>query len=30
MKIEDSGPGIPIEERDRVFDRFYRRRDVMA
>jgi two-component system, OmpR family, sensor kinase len=27
LKIEDSGPGIPVEERERVFDRFYRRRD---
>jgi signal transduction histidine kinase len=27
LKIEDSGPGIPIEERERVFDRFYRRRE---
>jgi two-component system, OmpR family, sensor kinase len=27
LNIEDSGPGIPVEERERVFDRFYRRRD---
>jgi two-component system OmpR family sensor kinase len=30
LKIEDSGPGIPLEERARVFDRFYRRRDTMG
>jgi two-component system OmpR family sensor kinase len=24
LTIEDSGPGIPLEERDRVFDHFYR------
>ncbi|QPF76644.1 two-component sensor histidine kinase [Roseateles sp. DAIF2] len=24
LRIEDSGPGIPAEERERVFDRFYR------
>jgi two-component system OmpR family sensor kinase len=27
LNIEDSGPGIPLEERERVFDRFYRRRE---
>jgi len=30
LKIEDSGPGIPVEERERVFDRFYRRRDAVV
>ncbi len=25
MTVDDSGPGIPAHERDRVFDRFYRR-----
>jgi signal transduction histidine kinase len=27
LEIEDSGPGIPVGERERVFDRFYRRAD---
>jgi signal transduction histidine kinase len=30
LKIEDSGPGIPVEDRERVFDRFYRRRDTLV
>ncbi len=24
IQIEDSGPGIPLDQRERVFDRFYR------
>ena len=27
LTVEDSGPGIPADERERVFDRFHRRAD---
>jgi signal transduction histidine kinase len=30
VEVEDSGPGIPADERDRVFERFFRSRDAIA
>ena len=30
IRIEDNGPGIPFEERDKIFDRFYRLDDSRA
>ena len=30
LAVQDTGPGIPADERERVFDRFYRGRDAAA
>ena len=28
MNVADHGPGVPIDQRERIFDRFWRGRDV--